>query len=135
MPSREPETSERARRKAQALSRWTNEGGAGEGGLAHPASTLPEPEALPLTFAELVQLQVRVIALEYLLAVLLAEATDRQLELARDVAAYISPRPGCTPHRLTIHAAARMIGLVEEAARSREPQPEAAARDPRAEPR
>jgi hypothetical protein len=124
MPIQESESSERARRKAQALSRWNNEGGAGEGGLAHPASTPQESEALPLTNAELVQLQVRVIALENLLAVLLAHATDSQLELARDVAAYISPRPGCTPHRLTIHAAARMIGLVEEAARSREPHPE-----------
>ncbi len=101
MPTQESESCERARRSAQALSRWNNEGGAGEGGLAHPASTAQESEALPLTNAE------------------------RQLELARDVAAYISPRPGCTPHRLTIHAAARMIGPVEEAARSREPHFEA----------
>ena len=124
MPSQDSESSERARRRAQALSRWNNEGGAGEGGLAHTASTRQESEALPLTNAELVQLQVRVIAIENLLAVLLAHATDSQLERARDVAAYISPRPGCTPHRLTIHAAARMVSLVEEAARSREPHPE-----------
>jgi hypothetical protein len=124
MPPQESESSERARLRAQALSRWNNEGGAGEGGLAHPASTPQESEALPLTNAELVQLQVRVIAIENLVAVLLAHATDSQLELARDVAAYISPRPGCTPHRLTIHAAARMVSLVEEATRSRGPLPE-----------
>jgi hypothetical protein len=126
MPPEESESSERARRRAQALSRWNNEGGAGEGGIAHPASTLPQPEAPPLSNAELVQLQVRVIALENLLAVLLAEATDSQLELARDLAAYISPRQGCTPHHLTIHAAARMFSLVERAIDLRGPQPETA---------
>ena len=72
-------------------------------------------ETPPLANAELVQLQVRVIALENLLMVLLAETSDRQLELARDMAAYISPRPGFTPHRLTLHAAARIGSLVDRA--------------------
>jgi hypothetical protein len=125
MTSEKPEHSERARRRAQALARWNNEGGAGEGGLAHPASTLPQTEALPLTNAELVQLQIRVIALENLLAVLLMEASDSQLELARDLAACIVPRPECTPHHLTIHAAARMISLVERAIDLRELSPQA----------
>jgi hypothetical protein len=125
MPAEESISSERARRRAQAISRWNNEGGAGEGGLMHPAAPeLPSDEALPLTNAELVQLQIRVIALENLLAVLLAEATEHQLELARDIAAYISPRPGHTPHPLTIHAAARMIGLIERAVHLRDPQSE-----------
>ena len=115
MPGPESDFSERIRLRAQALSRWNNEGGAGEGGLAHPASTTLSLEPLPLTNIELVQLQIRVIALENLLVVLLVEATDRQLELAREIAMDISPRPGFTPHRLTIHAAARMIGLVDRA--------------------
>jgi hypothetical protein len=68
-----------------------------------------------LTNAELVQLRVRVIALKNLVITLLAGASDRQLDLAREMAVYISPRPGFTPHPLTIHAAARMIDLVERA--------------------
>lgn len=66
-----------------------------------------------LTNAELVQLQIRVIALENLVIALLAQASERQLELAGELAACISPRPGATPHRLTIHAAAQMVHLVE----------------------
>ena len=66
-----------------------------------------------LTNAELVQLRVRVIALENLVIALLAEAPDRQLDLAREMAAYISPRTGFTQHPLTIHAAAHMVDLVE----------------------
>jgi hypothetical protein len=123
MPGQDSESSERRRRRAQALSRWTNEGGAGEGGLVHPAATEAPPETPPLTNAELVQLQIRVIALENVLAVLLAEATDRQLELVHELAAYISPRPGVTPHHLTINAAARMISVVERAVHLREPGP------------
>ena len=113
MPDRSSDSSERDRLRERAFSRWDNEGGAGEGGREHPASTEMLPDTPPLSNAELVQLQIRVIALENLLMVLLAEASDRQLELAREMAAYISPRPGFTPHRLTVHAAARMINLVE----------------------
>jgi hypothetical protein len=72
-----------------------------------------------LTNAELVQLRIRVIALENLVIALLAEASDRQLELAREMAAYISPRPGFTQHPLTIHAAAHMVDLVERAGQFR----------------
>ena len=81
----------------------------------HTVSSDALTDALPLNDAEIVQLQIRVIALENLLTVLLAEASENELELARDMAAYISPRPGFTPHRLTIHAAARMINLIEGA--------------------
>ena len=70
---------------------------------------------LPLTDAELRQLHVRVIALENLVIALLTDASDKQLDLVREMAAYISPRPGFTPHRLTIRAAAEMISLVERA--------------------
>ena len=72
-----------------------------------------------LTNAEFVQLQVRVIALENLVITLLAEASERQLLLAREMAAYISPRPGFTHHRLTTHAAAQMVHLAERAAHFR----------------
>ena len=72
-------------------------------------------EAPPLTHAELVQLQSRVIALENLVIALLAQGTLQQLELARSMATYISPRPGSTPHPLTTHAAARMVHFVERA--------------------
>jgi hypothetical protein len=68
-----------------------------------------------LTNAELVQLQVRVIALENLVTALLADAPDRTLDLARAMAAYISPRAGFTPHHLTLHAAAHMVHLVGRA--------------------
>ena len=66
-----------------------------------------------MTNAELVQLRVRVITPKNLAITLLTEASDRQLDLAREMAAYISRRPGFTPHPLTIHAAAQMIDLVE----------------------
>ena len=79
----------------------------------------PPSDVPPLTNAELVQLQIRVIALENLVIALLAQAREPQLDLARDMAAYISPRPGFTPHRLTIHAAAEMISLVDRASKFR----------------
>jgi hypothetical protein len=67
-----------------------------------------------------VQLRIRVIALENLLIALLANVSDRQLDLAREMAAYISPRPGYTPHSLTIQAAALMIDLIERAGQFRD---------------
>lgn len=79
----------------------------------------PPSDVPPLTNAELVQLQIRVIALENLVIALLARACESQLDLARDMAAHISPRPGFTPHRLTIHAAAEMISLVDRASKFR----------------
>jgi hypothetical protein len=47
-------------------------------------------------------LRIRVIALENVLISLLATASNEQLELAREMAGYISPRPAFTPHPLTI---------------------------------
>ena len=112
-PDPDPDPSARRLLLVKAISRWDNEGGAGEGGRVHPASVELPADPLPLTNAELVQLQIRVIALENLLAVLLVDASDQQLHLAREIADCITPRPGFTPHRLTIHAAARMIRLIE----------------------
>ena len=82
------------------------------------ANRLPpkrNPQTPALTNVELVQLRIRVIALENLLIALLADASERQLDLAREMAAYISPRPGSTHHPLTVHAAAQMIDFVERA--------------------
>lgn len=110
---RESDSSQRRRLLARAISRWNSEGGAGDGGRVPPASAETPPDAPPLTNAELVQLQIRVIALENLLAALLVDASDKQLNLAREIADCITPRPGFTPHHLTIHAAARMISLIE----------------------
>ncbi len=93
-----------------ALSRWENEGGALENGSL---GSEPDGDGPPLTNAELVQLQVRVIALENLVMALLSEGTDAQRRLAREMADYILPRAGHTPHRLTVHAANRMVQLVE----------------------
>jgi hypothetical protein len=107
---------EHAKLLAKAVSQRDNEGGRVEDGREHALSGDVPADTLPLTNAEIVQLQVRVIALENVLTVLLAEASEHQLQLVREMSAYISPRPGSTPHRLTIHAAARMINLVDGAA-------------------
>ena len=106
------------RLRARALAGWENEGGAGPAdpdsdfGLREPMAGSP-----PLSNAELVQLQVRVIALENLVIALLGQAGEQQLEAIRDMAAYILPRQGFTQHRMTIHAAAEMVSLVDRANR------------------
>ncbi|MGO4393933.1 hypothetical protein AB4Z46_21470 [Variovorax sp. M-6] len=104
------------RQREKALSRSESKGGAApdrrQEGLIPGEAQADVP---PLTNAELVQLQVRVIALENLVIALLAEASDRQLALAREMAAYIAPRPGFTRHHLTVVGAAQMISLVERA--------------------
>jgi hypothetical protein len=63
----------------------------------------------------------RICALENLVISLLAGATDWQLDRAREIAGYISPRPGFTQHPLTIHAASLMVDLVERAGQFRAP--------------
>lgn len=65
--------------------------------------------------AEWEQFHVRVIALENLLISLLSQCSARQLDEARGMAAYISPRPGHTDHPLTLHAAAEIRHLVDRA--------------------
>jgi hypothetical protein len=115
MSDERPETFTAAQQQLEALSRWENEGGAGPHGSPRELLGLDLSEIPPLTNAELVLLRVRVIALENLMIMLLAEGSDKQLELAREMAAYISPRPGFTPHPLTTQAAAHMNNLVERA--------------------
>jgi hypothetical protein len=77
------------------------------------------PAAPQTTQTELAQLRVRVVALENLVIALLAQAPDHQLLLAREMAVHISPRPGFTRHRLTLHAAGEMLSLVDRAQRFR----------------
>jgi hypothetical protein len=75
--------------------------------------------APPSTHTEFAQLRGRVVALENLVIALLAQAPDEQLRRAREMAVHISPRPGFTRHRLTLHAAGEMLSLVDRARRFR----------------
>ena len=95
--------------RQRALSRWDNEGGA----LASAHET--HGHVPNMTNAELVQLRIRVIALENLVIALLAEATDEQRARARAMVVSISPRAGSTAHALTLEAAAEMNHLVDRA--------------------
>jgi hypothetical protein len=121
--SENPDLFSASDQRVEALSRWDNEGGAGPDG---PQKGGPLTETLPeipeLTNAELVQLRIRVIALENLVIALLAEASGRQLDIAREMAAYITPRPGFTHHPLTIQAGAHMIDVINRAGRFRSAQ-------------
>lgn len=117
MPRQNPESSSEAILRQQALSRWDNEGGAGPAAApATDSERIPVPE---MSNADLVTLRIRVIALENLLISLLATASEQQLQLAREMAGHISPRPGFTQHPLTTHAAAHMIDLIERSSRFR----------------
>lgn len=103
--------------RRRALSRWDNEGGA-IASVPHTAhADIPD-----LTNTELVQLRIRVIALENMLIAVLAEGSDRQLQVAREMAEYISPRPGFTQHPLTTQAANHMTDLVDRAVHFRSPE-------------
>lgn len=96
--------------RRRALSRWDNEGGA-----KAPGAHTVRADAPDMTNAELVHLHIRVIALENMLIAVLAEGSDRQLQVAREMAGYISPRPGFTQHPLTIQAADHMTDLADRA--------------------
>jgi hypothetical protein len=111
-----PDEAERRHLRLIALSRWDNEGGAGPdmlnaGAVAGNASV----DEAASSDTEAVQLRIRVIALENLMIALFAQASMAQLELAREMAEYISPRPGFTPHHLTLRAADEMRSLVDRA--------------------
>lgn len=71
-----------------------------------------------LSNAEVVQLRVRVVALENLVISLLAAAPTRPT-LASEMALHISPRNGFTEHPLTLHAAGLMNHLIQRADRFR----------------
>ncbi len=104
----------------RALSRWDNEGGAEPCGPQLAPASVEDRIPLPkIADAELEALHIRVIALENLVISLLAAGSERQLELASVMAAYVSPRSGFTRHPLTIHAAGHMTDLVDRASRFR----------------
>lgn len=94
----------------RALSRWDEEGGAAAAVPHELHKDVPE-----MTNAELVHLRIRVIALENMMIAVLTEGSDRQREIAREMAECISPRPGYTQHPLTIQAAKHMTDLVDRA--------------------
>jgi hypothetical protein len=113
-----------ALQRQRALSRWDDDGGAEPGGKQPSAEPAKEQQAFPrLGDAEIQALHVRVIALENLVIALLAAASDKGREQGRNMAAYITPRPGFTRHKLTIHAAAHMVDLVDRAQRFTSPEP------------
>lgn len=115
MPYRSPQSLDATRRLQQALLRWENEGGSqSDDAPRHPVST---DQSVPeLTNAELVQLQIRVIALENLVVAFLAHASVEQLARVHEIGASISPRPG-VEHRLTAHATKQIGHLTRRARR------------------
>jgi len=123
MRDRKPDLIDASQQRQMALARWDNEGGAGPSPQESLVADDAQSEIPELTNAELVQLRIRVIALENLVIALLAQASERQLDLVREMAAYISPRPGFTHHPLTIHAADQMIDLLERAGHFRAATP------------
>jgi len=132
MPSRTHDSSAAAQQRQTALSRWENEGGAAvHRPRGDPTVGDLQSRGAKLANSELAQLRCRVIALENLVVTLLAQTSDRELERAREMAAYISPRLGFTQHPLTIHAAARMVQLVKRASHCRADGAAVAAPTPR----
>lgn len=115
MPNTEDIARTSSERRRMALSTWDNEGDAGPcGAWGDMLST--EPPVPELTNTELVQLRIRVIALENLVIALLAAAPDATIAEAQNMTFFVSPRPGSTHHPLTIHAATQMTDLIGRAA-------------------
>ena len=106
-------TSARTRAHDGAIGRSENEGGDTAGLHPHDRGSVVGE----IGDVEDGNLRVRLIALENIVVALLAGAHERQSGLVREMANYIVPRPGTTPHRLTIEAARNMVALVERAAR------------------
>ena len=97
-----------------ALSSWENEGGWIKSAPYDTAADIPD-----MTNTDIVNLRVRLIALENLMIAVLAEGSDRQRQMACDMADYISPRPGSMHHPLTVKAADHMTDLVDRAVQFR----------------
>ena len=104
-------TSARASAHDGAIGRWENEGGGWVAGSRERGSVVGE-----IGDVRDGNLRVRLIALENIVVALLVGAPDSQSTLVREMATYISPRPGMTPHRLTIEAARNMTALADRAA-------------------
>jgi hypothetical protein len=124
MSRKQPDSTVDLLQRQRALARWDNEGGAGPPALQSDATPIQDwKPAQGTTDTELDALHSRLIALENLMTSLLATASDHQLDLAREMAAYITPRPGATRHPLTIQAAEHMIDLVRRASLFRDGTP------------
>lgn len=112
--------------KKPSLERWENEGGAEpEGPQTHLTPHQREVPGqdqydLKVTRVEFADLHARLIALESVTISLLYTASDRQLELAREMADHISPREGFTPHPLSLNAAHHIYQLIDRALRLRD---------------
>jgi hypothetical protein len=100
----------------RVIGRWENEGGS-VSSLEHQGSPQENRATVAgeIGDAEAANIRVRLIAIENVIVALLANAPDDRLELIREMAEFISPRPGTTPHRLTIEAAHNMLAIVERA--------------------
>jgi hypothetical protein len=120
MSAQSPDSTGDPNQRQQALSQCDNEGGAELCSLQTDQASAEDPVPMPANgSAEVAALHVRVIALENLVISLLVEASESQLEQAREMARYISPRPSFTHHPLTTRAADHMIDLVQRASRFR----------------
>lgn len=114
MPGTRSKVVDASKQLQMGLSRWDTDGGSGpcrerlesSGGAGQSGGH-------PMTDLELEHLRTRIIALESLVVTLLVQASEGQLKRAREMAVYISPRPGHTQHPLTVRAAAQMIYLIE----------------------
>ncbi len=108
----------RAKIHDRAVGRWEND-------IGIPAATHEDFQYLPAGETRTVEddhLRVRLIALENVVVALLAGAPQCQADLVREMAAYISPRPGTTRHSMTIEAAHQMLALAERAERYKDGQ-------------
>ena len=119
MSNQKPDLPDDVLQRQRALSRWDNEGGADQSSHYLSASGKDQSTNRAVTSAEWIELRTRLIALENLVIALLATASEKQLKLAMEMAAHISPRPGFTPHPLTIHAANHMTDLVRRSSHFR----------------
>ena len=107
-------------RKNKALSRWEDEGGALPCGPQEAlAADCKKWNIPPLSEAEIIQLRIRMIALENIVLGLLSTASDEQLATVERMADFISPRAGATQHPLTLHAATQMEHFAERTRRFR----------------
>lgn len=120
-----------AQLRQKALAQWDSEGGAGPDG---PQMNEPRYEdgddASSSMDADVVQLRIRVIALENLLIAVLAEGSERLAARAHEMARLISPRPGFTRHSLTINAARHILNLVERSDQIKATDPVTGSVDP-----
>lgn len=102
--------------RQRVIGRWENEGGA-TSAWHHEAPAIAGAATVAgeIGDAEAANIRVRLIAIENIIVALLADAPDERLDLIREMANFILPRPGMTPHRLTIEAARNMLAIVERA--------------------